>query len=226
MKKNRDKSDLTISQKVIIFNSILFLGLLICTVSTSDAIIGIQGTGTGEVILNVTARISAPVFSGEYNYDIIGINIPPISTPWKVIGSHSGYAYDLPSIYMPSKPNNFTVSSSGVENLNIALKKTQRPNETRIWFSKQVLAKNDTATIESDLISPGIYHVKIFGDAAQNVTRVNMTMSLVKKIIVNGRFNLSINTTGFPSGNYSITARALNGSLRLNQIELEGLSAL
>lgn len=46
------------------------------------------------------------------------------------------------------------------------------------------------------------------------------------KIIVNGRFNIGINTTGFPSGNYSITAKALNGSLRLDEIKLEGLSAL
>ena len=70
-----------------------------------------------------------------------------------------------------------------------------------IWVTSQILAdKNDVATTTSDLLSPGSYDVKIFGDAAENVSQVNLTMTLIKKIIVNGRFNIGINTTGFPSG--------------------------
>ena len=64
----------------------------------------------------------------------------------------------------------------------------------------------------------------LFGDAAANTSEVDLTMTLVKKIIVNGRFNLAINTSGFPSGDYSISASALNGSFSLDELEVGGLS--
>ena len=73
------------------------------------------------------------------------------------------------------------------------------------------------------LISPGIYDARIFGDAA-NVSQVDLTMTLVKKIFINGKFHLSINTTGFPAGNYSIDVQAQNGTVRLDEIALDGLS--
>ena len=194
----------------------------------------ITGVGSGELLLNFTILSAVPVFSGSYSYDIEDIHIPPISSTFNVSFPHitkklSGYAYDAQGVYIPGMPNNFTVSATGVKNLNIGLKKEQGSYEnssnvwkdlfTRIWISTQVKADNhDVATIESNLISPGVYHVKIFGDAAQNVSKVNLTMTMVKKIIVNGRFNLSINTTGFPSGSYSMTAKALNGSFNLDEI--------
>jgi len=40
---------------------------------------------------------------------------------------------------------------------------------------------------------------------------------------VDGRFNLSINTTAFPAGGYSIAAQALNGSFSCDQLEVRGL---
>jgi hypothetical protein len=96
---------------------------------------------------------------------------------------------------------------------------------TRTWITSQILAdENSVATTTSDLLSPGSYQVKIFGDAADNVSQVNLTMTLVKKMILNGRFNIGINTTGFPAGNYSITAKALNGSFCLDEIRLEDSS--
>ena len=61
-------------------------------------------------------------------------------------------------------------------------------------------SKNGTATTTNDMISPGSYEIKIFGDATENVSKVNLTMTLVKKLIVNGKFNVSVNMTGFPSG--------------------------
>jgi len=77
------------------------------------------------------------------------------------------------------------------------------------------------ASAENDLISPrGSYHVKIFGDAVENETEVDLLMSLEKILIVNGPFNLLINTTGFPDGSYSVNARALNGSFNFEEISL------
>lgn len=200
----------------------------------------LSGAGFGELLLNFTIHSATPVFSGSYNYDIVGIHIPPISSTFNVsfppiTKTLSGYAYDAEGIYIPSMPNNISVSATGVNNMNIGLKKQQGSYEnsssvwkeklTRIWVSSQAKADNHgVATIESNLISPGCYVVKIFGDATENVSQVNLTMAMVKKIIVDGQFNLIFNTTGFPSGEYSITVEALNGSFRLDEIKFEDSS--
>ena len=218
--------------------------VLILLAISSSALIGsasethnISGSGSGELLLTIKIRDSSPVFSGNYNYDLLGIHIPPIEAFNVTSTKKGGYSYTLPGISIPGKPNDFTVTASGVKDLNIGLKKLQgsymnsttvwKDKYTRVWITSQIHAnKNGVAITTSDLLSPGSYDVKIFGDAANNTTQVNLTMSLVKKIVVNGRFNLSINTTGFPSGNYSIAAKALNGTFRLDEIKLEGLSTL
>jgi len=195
-----------------------------------------SGVGYGDILLKFTITDRVSVLSSSYSYDIVGIRIPPISSTFdisfpSITKNLSGYAYDANGVYIPNMPNNFSVSITRVKNLNIGLKKQQGSYEntssvwtdkyTRAWISSQALAdKEDVAKLESYLISPGIYQAKIFGDAAENVSQVNLTMTLVKKIIVNGRFNLSINTTGFPSGRYSITAKALNGTFSLDELEI------
>lgn len=217
--------DLVAIQRAMVLISMI----LVCQFSgmgcASEGTNMISGTGSGELLLSVTITDTVPVFSGSYSYDIAGINIPPISTPWNVTGSKSGYAYNLSGVYMPNKPNDFRVSASKVKNLNIGLKKDpvkEGINQTRTWITTQILAdENSTANATSDLLSPGRYQAKIFGDAAENVTAVDLTMTLAKKLIVEGRFAFGINTDGFPSGNYSITAKALNGSFRFDEINLE-----
>ena len=183
---------------------------------------GISGNGSGELALTVTVKDTVPVYSGRYSYDIVGINVPPISTPWN--RTTPGYGYEFPGVSIPGKPNNYTVTAAGVENLNIGLKQL-RGNSTRTWITTRIDAAEDgRATLETDLISPGsYYHVKIFGDAAENVSQVDLTMTLVKNIIVNGKFNLSIDTTGFPSADYSIALKALNGSFCFDEIGFDGL---
>ena len=197
----------------------------------------ISGSGKGEISLMVIIEHKVPVQSGVFSFDIQGINIPPISTPLTVTSSKHGYSYNLTGIYMPNKPNNFTVTAKGVKNLNIGLKKLQGSYEnssmiwkgkfTRIWITTQVEAdKEGNATASSDLLSPGNYDAKIFGDAAENTSVVDLTMTLVKKLIIDGRFSLAINTSGFPSGDYSMIARALNGSFSMDEMAVDGLSEI
>jgi hypothetical protein len=195
----------------------------------------LSGSGNGELLLKFNIRRTLPVISGRYSLDILGIRIPPISSQFNVIGSANGYAYDVEGTYLPSKPNNFTVTAYGVKNLNIGLKKIQgsytgnsstiwEGQYMRMWVSHQAVADDQgVATDDSDLISPGIYDARIFGDAA-DVSKVDLTMTLVKKIFINGKFHLSINTTGFPAGDYSIDVQAQNGTVRLDEIALDGLS--
>lgn len=195
----------------------------------------ISGKGKGELALTVVIKHKVPVQSGVFSFDIAGINIPPISTPLTVTGSKPGYSYNLTGIFMPNKPNNFTVTARGVKNLNIGLKKLQGSYEnssmiwkgkfTRVWITTQAKADRDgTATSNSDLLSPGNYDAKIFGDAAENTSEVDLTMTLEKKLIIDGRFSLAINTSGFPAGDYAMIARTLNGSFCMDEMAVEGLS--
>ncbi len=187
----------------------------------------ISGIGYGELLLTFTVNKVLPVFSGRYSYDITGIHVPPISTPLQVESTlKTGYSYDLSNVFIPGKPNNFTISIAGAKTLNIGLRKIQgsyeniwEAKQTRSWVSTQVEAdESGTATTDSDLLSPGIYYAKIFGDAAENVSQVNLTMTVVKKLVVKGPFDLSLNTTGFPEGDYSIKIKALNGTFRMDEM--------
>jgi UDP-N-acetylglucosamine:LPS N-acetylglucosamine transferase len=125
---------------------------------------------------------------------------------------------------MPSKPNNFTIQASNVKNLNVGVKKDPvegRINFTRTWISTRANANEDgTARIDNDMISPGRYQFKIFGDAIDNATQVALEMKVVKKLLINGRFDLALNTSGFPTSNYSINAKAINESVRFDEINL------
>jgi hypothetical protein len=187
----------------------------------------ISGIGYGGLLLTIIVQNTVPASSGIYNYDLIGVNIPPISTPWQVTSSNeAGYSYALGRVYIPGKPNNFTISATGVKNLNVGLKKLPVKggiNTTRIWVTAQAQAdENGRATAETDLLSPGNYHAKIFGDAADNVSEVDLTLTAVKKIFINGTFDLRINTTGLPLGDYSFEVKALNGTFNLEEISMHG----
>jgi hypothetical protein len=154
----------------------------------------------------------------------VGINIPPISTSWQVNGSEFGYSYNLPGIFMPAKPNDFTVQANGVRDLNVGLKKLPVPGKsefTRIWVTSQTNAdEKGMATTKSDLLSPGNYHAKIFGEAGENVSLVELVMRVEKKVIINGEYDLRINTSGFPPGEYSFEVEALNGTFELEEISM------
>jgi|GEM_PF-6462258 len=95
---------------------------------------------------------------------------------------------------MPGIPNSFTVTASGVKNLNVGIRKQQNPdsNESyfRSWVSSQALAGDDG----------------------------------YQKAGNQRRFHSNFGHYRIPSGNYTIGAGALNGSLMLDEITLEGPS--
>jgi hypothetical protein len=76
------------------------------------------------------------------------------------------------------------------------------------------------ATTKSDLLSPGNYHAKIFGEAGENVSLVELVMRVEKKVIINGEYDLRINTSGFPPGEYFFAVEALNGTFELEEISM------
>lgn len=189
----------------------------------------LSGSGSGDVLVTISVREIVPVYEGRYSLDIVGVNMPPISSNWTVSSLNDGYAYRLPGVYMPEKPNNFTVVAEGVTDLNVGVKqdRSDMPQmagsiQNRAWVSSRAVAnKKGIATLGSNFISPGRYQFKVFGDAAENISHVALEMNVVKKLVIDGRFKLALNTTGFPSGNYSFNAKALNGSLRLDEVDMQ-----
>ncbi len=161
----------------------------------SENEVTISRVGLGEIRLIVSFKDTIPVFAGRYSYDLVGINVP-------------------------QRPNNFTITASEVKNLKLGLKKIQ-DNTTRIWVTQTIVAPEGKATAQSDLPSPGNYHVKIFGDAAEGASEVDMKLTAVKKIKASRDFSLSIDISGFPAGKYTITARVDTGCF--TDLTLDGL---
>ena len=184
----------------------------------------LRGRGWGEALLTINITKTVQVFSNKYSLDLANINIPPFSSPFKVIGSDQGYAFDAKGVYMPPKPNNFTVKATGVKDLNVGLRKNQN-GTYRSWISSQISANEEgIARADTNLISPSPYHAKIFGKAAENTSIVKLEMAMQKKVVIDGSFNLCINTSGFPEGEYTISMQAQNGTLRLSQLTISGLN--
>lgn len=186
----------------------------------------ISGSGSGELLLTIVESMTIPTFDGRYSLDIVGANMPPLSSNWTVSGSKTGgYSYDLPGVHMPGKPNDFIVQVSGVKSLNVGVRKDPVKdgiNTTRAWISEQAMAGPDgVARVSSDLISPGRYHFKVFGEAAENASLVEMEMTVIKKLVIRGDFSLALNTSGFPDGDYIISAKALNGTFRFADLVFE-----
>ncbi len=191
----------------------------------ASKVVLVSGKGRGELLLRLGIKTTIPVFDGKYSYEIAELKIPPLDTPYEVRSSRRGYAYNIPGIYMPRKPNDFIVTVLGAEDLTVGLRKLQG-ERSRVWVSSQVRAdESGNATMKSDLISPsGTYQVRIFGRARNETTEVELHMTAVKKLLITGPFLLGINTTGFPEGSYSIQVEAINGSFSLDEMALAGIA--
>lgn len=117
------------------------------------------------------------------------------------------YRYDLKDIEIPSKPNRFTVTTKNVKNLRVGVK-------ILIWITKSFPASGGVATLSLGDVPPGNYDIKIFGDAANGASTVDLhvTASLKTKADSNGNFKAKIGTKGLPPGTYTISAKAPVGA--------------
>jgi len=149
-----------------------------------------------EVWLNASFEIALPVSDqvGEYLGEFNGIDIP-------------------------AGEKKFSVTAEKIKNIRISLYPV-------FWHTIEyplggpLTATNGTATISISF--PATYHgitidiygkknVRVYGDAADNATSVNLTTELSIKVTANstGDFSLDINTGGVPPGEFLITAGAI-----------------
>lgn len=191
----------------------------------------ISGSGYGELLIAFSYKKSLKVVSGRYIHSINNIYIPLIIFQDGNISYKKEHNQSFHGRHISEMLNNFTVSANGVESLNLDLKKlldgnedyvsTEKGRNTSMWVTTQVLSNKDKiATIRSDLMIPGLYHAKFFGDAARDITRVDLIINLTKKIVVNGKFNLSINAETLPEGDYTSNAKCINGTIQLDYISV------
>ncbi|RCV65976.1 hypothetical protein C5S53_01045 [Methanophagales archaeon] len=117
------------------------------------------------------------------------------------------YRYDLNDIEVPLKPNRFSVASMNVKNLRVGVR-------TEIWITKGINASEGVATISFDDVPHGNYDIKIFGDALNGTSTVEIDVTALAKIKADsdGNFKTRIGTKGFPTGEYTITAAAPDGA--------------
>ncbi len=118
------------------------------------------------------------------------------------------YRYDLKDIEIPTKPNSFTVTAKNVKNLRVGVK------ILLIWITKSIPASGGVATISRGDVPPGNYDIKIFGDAVNGASTVDLhvTASMKTKADSKGNFKAKIGTKGLPPGIYTITAKAPGGA--------------
>ncbi|MBA5942227.1 MAG: hypothetical protein H0M93_02705 [Methanophagales archaeon] len=126
------------------------------------------------------------------------------------------YSREFTGIYFPAGEKSFTLTAENVENIRISLSPV-------FWRTVEfpldgpLNATDGTATIS--IAFPVIWsgmpfniegekNVNVFGDAIDNVTPVNLQVTMAIKVIAdsNGYFSLEIDTGGVPKGEFLISA--------------------
>lgn len=190
--------------------------------SKTQSIYIISGEANGEILLTLSIRTEIPVSSGNFGIDLVGTKIPPFALCQEHNKMNCFANYTLPDISIPAS-NNMKVIAEGVNNLNLELKEQfeEGKNLSRSPNSNGTRAGIDgKATIDSLVLHPGIYNATIFGEPANNKNPVKLTLVLTKKMAVNGPFSLALDITGFPGGDHSISVDALNGSLKIDEMNM------
>ncbi len=130
--------------------------------------------------------------------------------------SDGKYSREFNGIQFPAGEKTFSVTAENIKNIRISLypvfwQTIEYPQEGPLN------ATNGTATISVSfpvtwngitIDISGKKNVKVYGDAADDATAVNLKVATSKKVIAdsNGNFTLDISTEGVPLGEFLITA--------------------
>ncbi len=119
------------------------------------------------------------------------------------------YQYET-RVQIPRKPNRFTVSASDVRDLNAGVR-------LGIWLTKRFEARGGTASISRAGMPEGSYDLKIFGEALPGVAKVHVDVVAETTVEADhaGRYSMTIDTSGIPSGAYTIEGAGDTRTIRL-----------
>ncbi|MDD1760839.1 MAG: hypothetical protein LUQ59_01270 [Methanothrix sp.] len=137
------------------------------------------------------------------------ITISGTAKPGEALTFESSFAMNLPvsggqyeyetTIQVPQKPNRFTVSARNVQDLNAGVKIV-------IWITKGFQASGGTVRLSQADVPPGRYNLKMFGSALPGSIAVPVDIKAETQVLAdsNGKYELTIDTTGIPAGSYRI----------------------
>lgn len=119
------------------------------------------------------------------------------------------YEYET-TVEIPQKPNRFSVSARNVEDFNAGVK-------LGIWITKSFKANGGTARISQGDVPPGRYNLKMFGTALPGSTEIPVTVEAETQVQADsaGKYNLAIDTSGIPAGDYRIAGAGDSKIIRL-----------
>ena len=151
-----------------------------------------KASAAGEVVwIGTSFEISLPVSDGKYSHDFIGIEFP-------------------------EGEKTFSVTAENIKNIRISLccvfwKTIEYPldgvlNATEGIATLSISFPAELSGFKMDI--DGKKDVKVYGDAADSATSVNLIVAMSIKVTADseGDFTLDINTEGVPIGDFLITA--------------------
>lgn len=184
----------------------------------------------------VTIFVSIFVSPG-LSFELTPANIKPgdemvltgIAKPGSELSFQSSFTMNLPvtagkyeyeaTVEIPQKPNRFTVAARNVQDFNAGVK-------FGIWITKSFKASGGTARISQGDVPPGRYNLKIFGTALPGSTEIPVTVEAETQVQADsaGKYNLAIDTSGIPAGDYRITGAGETKVIRLGDGSISPIS--
>jgi hypothetical protein len=119
------------------------------------------------------------------------------------------YGYET-AVLVPQKPNRFSVSAKNVQDFNAGVK-------LGIWITKSFQASDGTIRLSQADVPPGRYSLKMFGRALPGSSMVPVTVQAETRVQADaaGNYELAIDTSGIPAGEYMIQGAGDAKTIRL-----------
>lgn len=130
----------------------------------------------------------------------------------KLVAESGGfYSYNINDVEIPSGSNSFTVTATGVDDLNVDIKMS-------IWLSRSISASGGTATLKESNLSEGTYDVQIYGRPASGVSTVSIQITATQIIVADsdGNFEYDYATNALPVGDFELIVGGVSRTITLN----------
>jgi hypothetical protein len=119
------------------------------------------------------------------------------------------YEYET-TVQVPQKPNRFTISANNVQDFNAGVK-------IGIWITKKFQVSGGMIRISQADVPPGRYNLKMFGKSLPGSSQVPVNIEAQTQVKADnaGKYELIIDTSGIPAGDYYVTGAGDAKTIRM-----------